>query len=82
MNGLLFKMYSLISIGGTALLINNAIKTQSNYYDTVMFFCSSKPNLVLLLNCFLALISNAAHLLIYVFFTQIRINEAQVSPVF
>lgn len=65
-------MYSLISIGGTALLINNAIKTQSNYYDTVIVLCSSKPNLVLLLNCFFALISNAAHLLIYVFFKQIR----------
>jgi len=65
-------LYSLFSIGGAAMLVHGAVTNNSNYYDTVITLCSSKLNMVLLLNCLFAIMSNAGQILIYVFFTSIR----------
>lgn len=58
-----------MSILGTAYLINKAVNEQSNFYDRVVALTSQKLNLVLLLNCVIAVLSNFANIFVYVFFT-------------
>jgi hypothetical protein len=78
-SGYFFRAYSFLSILGTAYLINKAVNEQSNFYDRVVALTSQKLNLVLLLNCVIAVLSNFANIFVYVFFTQIRTLEAKVS---
>lgn len=75
----LFRCYSLLSVFGTAFLINKAMNEQQNFYNRVISLTSQKLNLVLLLNCVVAILSNAASIFVYVFFTQIRTLEAKVN---
>lgn len=83
LQSLIFKCYSLASIFGTAYLIHRAVNDHSNFYDRVVALSSQKLNLVLLLNCVVAILSNAGSIFVYVFFTQIRTLEAKVSsPLF
>lgn len=76
---IVFRVYSICSIFGTAFLVSRAMSEYTNYYDRVIVLTSNKLNLVLLLNCVIALLSNAASIFVYVFFTQIRTLEAKVS---
>jgi hypothetical protein len=78
-SGYFFRAYSLLSILGTAYLINKAVNEQTSFYDRVVALTSQKLNLVLLLNCVIAVLSNFANIFVYVFFTQIRTLEAKVS---
>lgn len=72
-----FRIYSLVSICGTGFLVYKAITEHSNFYDRVEALTSFKLNLVLMLNCVIALLSNAGSFFVYVFFTQIRTLEAK-----
>ena len=78
-SGYFFRAYSLLSILVTAYLINKAVNEQTSFYDRVVALTSQKLNLVLLLNCVIAVLSNFANIFVYVFFTQIRTLEAKVS---
>ena len=78
-SGYFLRAYSLLSILGTAYLINKAVNEQTSFYDRVVALTSQKLNLVLLLNCVIAVLSNFANIFVYVFFTQIRTLEAKVS---
>jgi hypothetical protein len=78
-SGYFFRAYSLLSILGTAYLINKAVNEQTSFYDRVVALTSQKLNLVLLLNCVIAVLSNFANIFVCVFFTQIRTLEAKVS---
>ena len=78
-SGYFFRAYSLLSILGTAYLINKAVNEQTSFYDRVVALTSQKLNLVLLLNCVIAVLSNFANIFVYVFFTHIRTLEAKVS---
>ena len=53
----------------------------ANFYDRIVVLTSNKLNLVLLLNCVIAVLSNFAAIFVYLFFTQIRTLEAKVSVV-
>lgn len=68
-----------MSILITAYLINKAINEQSNFYDRVVVLSSNKLNLMLLLNCVVVILTNAANIFVYVFFSQIRILEGKVN---
>lgn len=72
----------MLSIAGTAYLINSAMTTQKNYYDRVVALTNNKLNLVLMGNCVIAIMSNAARIFVYVFFTQIRTLETKVIKLF
>lgn len=67
-----------MSILSTAYLINKAVNEQSNFYNRVVVLSSNKLNLMLLLNCVVVILTNAANIFVYVFFSQIRILEGKV----
>lgn len=67
-----------MSILSTAYLIYKAVNEQSNFYDRVVVLSSNKLNLLLLLNCVVVILTNAANIFVYVFFSQIRILEGKV----
>jgi len=67
-----------VSILSTAYLINKAVNEQSNFYNRVVVLSSNKLNLMLLLNCVVVILTNAANIFVYVFFSQIRILEGKV----
>jgi hypothetical protein len=67
-----------VSILSTAYLIHKAVNEQSNFYDRVVVLSSNKLNLMLLLNCVVVILTNAANIFVYVFFSQIRILEGKV----
>jgi hypothetical protein len=57
--------------------VHSAVTQHTNFYDRVEALTSFKLNLVLMLNCVVAVLSNAGSLFVYVFFTQIRTLEAK-----
>lgn len=75
----MFRVYSLVSILSTVLLIQRGFSEHAKFYDRVVVLTSNKLNLVLLLNCVVVVLSNFAALFVYLFFTQIRTLEAKVS---
>jgi hypothetical protein len=78
-SSLIFKVYNIACICGTAYLIKQAIYEQKNFHDRVVVLTVNKLNLFLLLNCVIALLSSAANFFVYVFFTSIRTLEKKVN---
>jgi hypothetical protein len=73
-----FGVYSLVSVGLTACLVANEIKSKKFLLEVIIALTTSKVNLVIFLNCLVVLLTHAANLLIYLFFGEIRPNESKV----
>lgn len=74
-----FGVYSVLSIGFTASIVIGEVKTKKCLLEVIIALTTSKVNLVVFLNCLIVLLTNAADLLIYIFFGQIRPTESKVS---
>jgi hypothetical protein len=74
-----FGVYSVLSIGFTASIVIGEVKTKKFLLEVIIALTTSKVNLVVFLNCLIVLLTNAADLLIYIFFGTIRPTESKVS---
>jgi hypothetical protein len=63
-----FNLFSLASIGAAAFIIGKAARTERTFFDMVIYITSSKLNLVIFLICLVTLLTNAANLMILIFF--------------
>ena len=73
----LFGAYSVIAIALPVGIVVKTVQREKNFLDIVMQLTSSKLNLVLLLNCLLVVLSNAANFLVTTFFGAVRDVEAK-----
>jgi hypothetical protein len=74
-----FGVYSVLSIGFTASLVISEVQTKKFLLEVVIALTTSKLNLVIFMNFLVVLLTNAANLLIYIFFGEIRPNESKVT---
>ena len=70
-------IYSALSVALTVGIVVNAVKSQRTFFDIVIQLTASKLNLVIFLNCLVVVLTNAASLMIYVFFGSVRSVESK-----
>lgn len=72
----MFGAYSVLAIALPVGIVVKTVQREKNFIDIVMQLTSSKLNLVLLLNCLLVVLTNAANLMVSTFFGVVRDVEA------
>ena len=70
-------IYSALSIALTVGIVVNAVKSQRTFFDVVIHLTAPKLNLVIFLNCLVVVLSNAANMMIYMFFGSVRTVESK-----
>lgn len=70
-------IYSALSVALTVGIVVSAVKSQRTFFDIVIQLTASKLNLVIFLNCLVVVLTNAASLMIYVFFGSVRSVESK-----
>jgi hypothetical protein len=63
-----FHAYTGLSIAATVSLVLNAVQVHGNFFDVVVDLTSSKLNLVVFLNCLVAILCNLYYIFVWVFF--------------
>ena len=72
-----FGAYSVLSIAVPVGIVIKTVQRERTFFDMVMHLTQSKLNLVLFLNCLLVILTNAANMLVYGFFGQVRTVESK-----
>jgi hypothetical protein len=74
-----WHVYTGASILSTASLVVNAVSAHGNFFDVVVQLMSSKLNLLIFLNCLVAVLGQLFYVFVYLFFGAIKQVEHKVS---
>lgn len=70
-----WHIYTSASVLSTASLIGNAVQAHGNFFDVVVQLMGSKLNLLIFLNCLIAVLGQLFYVFVYLFFGTIKSVE-------